>query len=95
DDDDDDNDDDDDDADDDDDDDDVDDDDADDDEGKEIMKSTIQWEIIPVMIAFVFQFPRLAWRSRKMSKKWPWKKWRPYLDVPLAEIRREFGIKVI
>ena len=65
------------------------------DEGKEIMKSTIQWEIIPVMIAFVFQLPRLAWRSRKMSKKWPWKKWQPYLDVPLAEIRREFGLKVI
>ena len=65
------------------------------DEGKEIMKSTIQWEIIPVMIGFVLQLPRLAWRSRKMSKKWPWKQWQPYLDVPLAEIRQEFGIKVI
>jgi hypothetical protein len=65
------------------------------DESKEIMKSTIQWEIIPVMIAFVFELPRLAWRSRKMSKKWPWKQWQPDLDVPLAEIHREFGIKVI
>lgn len=64
-------------------------------EGQEIMKSALKWELIPVFFAFVFTLPRLAWRSWKMSKKWPWKEWEGYLDVSLAEIRREFGIRVL
>ncbi|NVB40132.1 hypothetical protein G6O69_19960 [Pseudenhygromyxa sp. WMMC2535] len=33
-------------------------------------------------------------RSRRMTKKWPWKDHDAWLDVPLAEIRQEFGIEV-
>ena len=39
--------------------------------------------------------PELWRRTRSMHKRWPWKDFEPYLDVSLAEIRREFGIEVI
>lgn len=33
--------------------------------------------------------------SRKMTKRWPWAEHDAYLDVPLVELRREFGIQII
>lgn len=34
----------------------------------------------------------VLWRSRKLRKRWPWRDFALYLDVPLDQIRREFGI---
>lgn len=64
-------------------------------EGKQIMEGALKWGAIPGLVRLVWNLPRLFWRSSKMSKKWPWKGWERYLDVPLAEIRREFGIRVL
>jgi hypothetical protein len=39
--------------------------------------------------------PRLFgafWRARRMSKRWPFADYSRYLDVPLDQIRREYGI---
>ena len=36
--------------------------------------------------------PLVMLRARSMSKKWPWNSYEQYLDVPIAEIRREFNI---
>jgi hypothetical protein len=38
--------------------------------------------------------PRAFVRARRMSKPWPWSDHGQYLDIPLADIRREFNIKV-
>ncbi len=35
---------------------------------------------------------RVAFRARKMKRKWDWNGYAEYLDRPVAEIRREFGI---
>jgi ubiquinone biosynthesis protein Coq4 len=64
-------------------------------EGKQIMADALSWGAIPVLVGLVWNLPRLAWRSSRMHKKWPWKGWEPYLDVPLADIRREFGIRIL
>jgi hypothetical protein len=40
-------------------------------------------------------FPRVLWRSLRMPKRWPWRDFARFLDVPLVEIRREFGIRVL
>jgi hypothetical protein len=40
-------------------------------------------------------FPRVLWRALRMPKRWPWSGFEGYLDVPLRELRREFGIRVI
>ncbi len=63
-------------------------------EGKQIMKSIPVWGAITGSVWLLGKLPRLVWRSWRMSKQWPWKAWEPYLNVPLAEIRREFGIRI-
>lgn len=35
------------------------------------------------------------WRGWRMKKKWPWFDPEPYMQHSLADIRREFGIKLI
>lgn len=37
--------------------------------------------------------PRVLWRCARMRRRWPWSEFDAYLDVPLAEIRREYGIR--
>jgi hypothetical protein len=38
--------------------------------------------------------PRAFVRGQRMTKPWPWSDHSQYLDIPLADIRREFNIKV-
>jgi hypothetical protein len=38
---------------------------------------------------------RILWRSRRLSSKWAWRDWEAHLDEPLADIRREFNIRVV
>ncbi|MEO9468610.1 hypothetical protein [Parasphingorhabdus sp.] len=35
---------------------------------------------------------RIAVRSRNMKRKWVWNDYQRYLDVPVSDIRREYGI---
>ena len=39
--------------------------------------------------------PRILWRARRMRKRWPGSGFEAYLGVPLGEIRREFGIRLL
>lgn len=38
---------------------------------------------------------RVLARSRRLSEKWPWQDWERFLDRPLGELRRDFGIRVV
>jgi hypothetical protein len=38
---------------------------------------------------------RVAARSRRLPRKWPWREYERYLDRPLRELREEFGIRVV
>ncbi len=38
---------------------------------------------------------RAFFRARKMTKPWPWSDHEAHLDVPLVELRREFGIEIL
>ncbi len=52
----------------------------------------------PILREFVLCVPdvfRVLVRSRRMSARWPWRQYERYLDWPLAEIRREFNIRVV
>lgn len=47
--------------------------------------------------ALLRALPEIAWtalRARRMRRRWPWTNYDRYLDVPLAEIRSEYGIQV-
>jgi hypothetical protein len=38
---------------------------------------------------------RVVWRSRRLQRKWPWQDWAEHLERPLAEIREDFGIRLV
>ena len=39
--------------------------------------------------------PLTLWRCHQMIERWPWSRFDEYLDVPLVEIRRVHGIRVV
>ncbi|SIO12484.1 hypothetical protein SAMN02745824_3045 [Parasphingorhabdus marina DSM 22363] len=53
----------------------------------------------PKLAALTFaslpQAVRIAIRARKLKRKWPWNEYHRYLDVPVTDIRREFGIDLV
>ncbi|MFK8056542.1 MAG: Coq4 family protein [Saprospiraceae bacterium] len=44
---------------------------------------------------FLLAIPKTISRARQMTKPWVWSDYEPYLNKPLAEVREEFGIRVV
>ena len=63
-------------------------------EAVKVVKSFPLWGSIVGVGLLIWRFPALVVRSRRMTKKWPWRGWERYLDRPLREIRREFNLRV-
>ncbi len=63
-------------------------------EGKQIMTSIRVWGGLKAFVWLLGMIPSLVWRSRRMTKKWPWRGWESYLDEPLGKTREEFGLRV-
>ena len=61
-------------------------------EEKELFDEIGWWEIIKANVRGVPDFFRIAWRSRKLRKKWRWSDNAPYRSMPVGAIRRELGI---
>ena len=60
--------------------------------------SKVIWETttlgtLPHILISVLRIPLIWWRTRGMAR-WDFDGWRDHLDRPLADIRREFGIRV-
>lgn len=49
-------------------------------------------KLVALTLASLPQAVRIAFRARKLKRKWPWNEYQRYLDVPVTQIRREFGI---
>ncbi len=65
-------------------------------EGKSVLKQIGVWGFLKAtFVGFLWVMPRVWWRTRKMTRRWPWTGWERYLDVPLADIRREYGIRLL
>ena len=64
-------------------------------EGLEVAKALPFWGTLKGFCSLLGVMPRLLHRSRKMSQKWPWSEWEEYLDKPLSETRKQFGIRVL
>lgn len=64
-------------------------------ESQEIY-STLRWDEIARTARFALVYvPVVLVRCLRMRRRWPWSEFDAYLSVPLAEIRREFGIRVL
>jgi hypothetical protein len=64
-------------------------------ESREIY-AQLRWsDIIGATFRSLAALPLVAWRCSRMRRRWPWSEFEPYLGVPLAEIRRQFGIAIV
>ena len=64
-------------------------------ETKEIFKQAGVWRSLVATIRSLPRIGRALWRCWRMPKKWPFWENDRYLDMPLTQIRQEFGIRVI
>jgi hypothetical protein len=64
------------------------------DESKQIAKEFDIKTIVPLLWGTVRSIPEIRRRTKAMTKKWPWVPPEEYLDRPLSDLRREFGIEV-
>lgn len=64
-------------------------------ESREIYRTLTLREELRAARVGLAALPRVLWRSLRMKRRWPWGGYERYLDHPLAELRREFGIRVI
>ena len=51
-------------------------------------------EILLALFQALLVVPRTFIRCLRQHRRWPWDAFEPYLQVPLCDIRREFGIQV-
>ena len=51
-------------------------------------------EVLTTIAASVIIVPRTILRRLRQRKRWPWSGFSEFLDTPLRDIRREFGIHV-
>jgi hypothetical protein len=63
-------------------------------ESLQIYKQLGVFEILLTILHSVFLVPRTIARCFRQRGRWPWSDFEKYLQVPLWEIRREFGIRV-
>jgi hypothetical protein len=64
-------------------------------ESKEIYEQ-IKWSDVPgTALRSVVNVPLVLFFCLRMKKRWPWSAFERYLNVPLTEIRRQFGIRVV
>lgn len=64
-------------------------------ESQEIYEQLGWGEIASATLRLVIVIPLVFWRCVRMRRRWPWAEFDRYREVPLAEIRREFGIQIV
>jgi hypothetical protein len=62
-------------------------------ESQEVYETLAWRDVARVGLRSLVVVPRVLWRSLRMSRRWPWSRFDRYLDVPLTDLRREFGIR--
>ncbi len=56
----------------------------------------IEWgPIASTALRSVTVAPRVIARCTRMNKRWPWSDFEKYKQVPLQDLRREYGIRVL
>ena len=51
--------------------------------------------VIKNIFKLLAAIPLLIIRAKRMHKAWPWSGFETYMDQPIADIRKEFNIKVL
>ena len=61
-------------------------------EEKELVAQLGLWSIAKGYVGAIPEYFRIAWRSRRLMRKWRWSDNAAYRSKPVDVIRREFGI---
>ena len=61
----------------------------------ELAKMYSFGHVVKNIFRLLAAIPKVIVRAKRMAKPWPFAEYEPYLQVPLAEIREEFGIEVL
>lgn len=64
-------------------------------ESNEIYQELAPGDILWTAVRSVAVVPMVAIRCARMHERWPWDEFERYLDVPLREIRRDYGIQLL
>ena len=64
-------------------------------EHKAIISSIGWFSVCATVVKSIPIVIRVALRSMKMTKRWPWDGYHPYMQTSLRDIRNEFGIHPI
>ena len=62
-------------------------------EEKELIAEIGWWTLTTGFLRALPDYVSMAWRSRRMRKKWRWSAHQAYLQRSVGEIRAEFGIE--
>lgn len=61
-------------------------------EEKELLQDLGWAALVKGLLRALPDYAGMAWRARRLNKRWRWADNAQYRDMPVAEIRREFGI---
>ena len=64
-------------------------------ETKNLFSEMTFGDMLTMLASSSTAVPVAFWRAQHMNKKWPFREHDEYLDMPLNEIRAEFGIQVV
>lgn len=62
---------------------------------KEFLSEVGYWKMITASLRALPRVFRAIWRSRSMRRKWALHHWKAHLDEPLADLRRDYGIRLV
>lgn len=62
---------------------------------REFLAEIGYWKIITQSIRSIPRALKAIWMSRKMKRKWALHEWETKLDIPLNELRSEYGIRLV
>jgi len=63
-------------------------------ESQDIYRTLGLGEQVATALLSVILVPRTILRCLRMRRRWPWRDHARYLNVPLRDLRREFGVRV-
>jgi hypothetical protein len=63
-------------------------------ESREIYRALRVGDVLLSIFHSIFIVPRTVVRCLRQTERWPWQNFEKYMQVPLREVRKEFGIRV-
>jgi hypothetical protein len=63
-------------------------------ESLDIYRELRTADILHTIALAPVQVPRTLWRCARQTRRWPWAAFDAYMNVPLRDLRADFGIRV-